>query len=183
MITLSPPSIAAASRQACGGLRRKEGREQVQSGWRPCHVEGAGFEPGHETAANRAAADTVFSRPIDARNSSREDYRIMVEGFSRTRSRRLSRLPSRTPAESTLLLAPACFPPASPECALETGKQRRIPRTLSKQLIYSKKSGAGEGIRTLDPNLGKTPVAWKHRYRVRKRVAARQLRADRATTV
>ena len=34
------------------------------------------------------------------------------------------------------------------------GKQK-APRDRSKSLIFLRRSGAGEGIRTLDPNLGK----------------------------
>ena len=37
-----------------------------------------------------------------------------------------------------------------PEC-----KQKAAPQGRSKHLIYREKTGAGEGIRTLDPNLGK----------------------------
>ncbi len=35
------------------------------------------------------------------------------------------------------------------------GKQKRPRRAAYKSLISLKNSGAGEGIRTLDPNLGK----------------------------
>ena len=35
------------------------------------------------------------------------------------------------------------------------GKQNTIPKDPSQQLICLKKVGAGEGIRTLDPDLGK----------------------------
>jgi hypothetical protein len=58
-------------------------------------------------------------------------------------------------AQSPLLYAFCCFPPASPALAPGTGKQETAPKDRSKHLIFLKKSGAGEGIRTLDPNLGK----------------------------
>jgi len=58
-------------------------------------------------------------------------------------------------AQSPLLYAFCCFPPASPALAPGTGKQKTAPKDRSKHLIFLKKSGAGEGIRTLDPNLGK----------------------------
>jgi hypothetical protein len=45
-----------------------------------------------------------------------------------------------------------CFPPASPTSAAEAGKQKTAPRGRSKIVISLKKSGAGEGIRTPDPN-------------------------------
>ena len=34
-------------------------------------------------------------------------------------------------------------------------KQKRPQRTVFNHMIFREKSGAGEGIRTLDPNLGK----------------------------
>ena len=39
--------------------------------------------------------------------------------------------------------------------ALSPCKQKRPRRTVFNTLIFLRKSGAGEGIRTLDPNLGK----------------------------
>ncbi len=48
-----------------------------------------------------------------------------------------------------------CFPHASPISSRGTGKQNMAPGDHSKSLISLRKSGAGEGIRTLDPNLGK----------------------------
>ena len=46
-------------------------------------------------------------------------------------------------------LLPSCFP------ALEAGKQKTTPKDPTRQLNSLKKIGAGEGIRTLDPDLGK----------------------------
>ena len=48
-----------------------------------------------------------------------------------------------------------CFPPASPVFVAGSGKQKTTPKDCSKKLISLRKIGAGEGIRTLDPNLGK----------------------------
>ncbi len=50
---------------------------------------------------------------------------------------------------------PGCFPSASPTPALGPGKQKAAPKDRLKLLISLTKSGAGEGIRTLDPDLGK----------------------------
>jgi hypothetical protein len=50
--------------------------------------------------------------------------------------------------------APRCFPSASPTMARRPGKQKAAPKDRSKPLIFLRKPGAGEGIRTLDPNLG-----------------------------
>ncbi len=48
-----------------------------------------------------------------------------------------------------------CFPGASPAPARRAGKQKTAPKDRFNTLISLRKSGAGEGIRTLDPNLGK----------------------------
>ena len=50
---------------------------------------------------------------------------------------------------------PACFPGASPALTGWAGKQKTAPKDRFNALISLRKSGAGEGIRTLDPNLGK----------------------------
>ena len=55
----------------------------------------------------------------------------------------------------TLEFASSCFPPASPLCEEGLGKQRASRGTPSKTLKSLLIFGAGEGIRTLDPNLGK----------------------------
>src|SRR5215207_7695944 len=57
--------------------------------------------------------------------------------------------------EIPLRFAPVCFPHASPAYVPEAGKQKKTPKDSSQPLIYLKKFGAGEGIRTLDPDLGK----------------------------
>ena len=58
-------------------------------------------------------------------------------------------------AESPLLPAFCCFPPASPTFVPGPGKQKTAPQDRSNRSISLRKFGAGEGIRTLDPNLGK----------------------------
>ena len=55
----------------------------------------------------------------------------------------------------TLEFASSCFPPASPLCEVGPGKQKAPRRALVKCLKSLLIFGAGEGIRTLDPNLGK----------------------------
>jgi len=52
-----------------------------------------------------------------------------------------------------------CFPSASPSSWTETGKQKVISNERPKSSSFFKKSGAGEGIRTLDPNLAKV-INW-----------------------
>jgi hypothetical protein len=58
-------------------------------------------------------------------------------------------------AESPLHCAFGCFPPASPAIVPKAGKQKTTPKDPSDSLICLRKIGAGEGIRTLDPDLGK----------------------------
>ena len=48
-----------------------------------------------------------------------------------------------------------CFPHASPVSQTKAGKQKAALSDRYKSLILFRKPGAGEGIRTLDPNLGK----------------------------
>ena len=64
-------------------------------------------------------------------------------------------LPMPEVAARTLRPAFCCFPHASPVFQTEAGKQKTAPKDRSMSLISLRKSGAGEGIRTLDPNLGK----------------------------
>ena len=63
--------------------------------------------------------------------------------------------PMPATAGSPLLFVFCCFPPASPAFACGAGKQKTAPKDRFNRFIFLKKSGAGEGIRTLDPNLGK----------------------------
>jgi hypothetical protein len=51
-----------------------------------------------------------------------------------------------------------CFPHASPVSTSGAGKQEAAPDDRFKPLISLSKFGAGEGIRTLDPNLGKVAI-------------------------
>jgi hypothetical protein len=67
----------------------------------------------------------------------------------------LKRLHMPKPTESPLHFASVCFPPASPAFSPVAGKQKTTPEDRSQLLICLKKVGAGEGIRTLDPDLGK----------------------------
>ncbi len=67
----------------------------------------------------------------------------------------LGELPMPKAAQSPLLYAFYCFPPASPAFGPGPGKQKRPRRAAFIRLISLRKFGAGEGIRTLDPNLGK----------------------------
>jgi hypothetical protein len=70
----------------------------------------------------------------------------------------LNRLHMPKPTESPLHFASGCFPPASPAVVPEAGKQKKTPGDRSQLLICLKKTGAGEGIRTLDPDLGNAPA-------------------------
>jgi hypothetical protein len=63
--------------------------------------------------------------------------------------------PLLTPSPEPPQPAPGCFPSASPAWATRAGKQKRPRRTAFIRLKSIRDFGAGEGIRTLDPNLGK----------------------------
>jgi hypothetical protein len=60
--------------------------------------------------------------------------------------------------ESTLDYAFWCFPHASPALVPRAGKQKRPRRVALNRLQSLRDFGAGEGIRTLDPNLGKVGI-------------------------
>ena len=47
------------------------------------------------------------------------------------------------------------LPPCFPGKRIRAGKQISLTRDLHKLFSFNGKTGAGEGIRTLDPNLGK----------------------------
>jgi hypothetical protein len=64
-------------------------------------------------------------------------------------------LPMPKAAERPLRHASCCFPHASPVSQTKAGKQKTAPTDRSKPMISLMKFGADEGIRTLDPNLGK----------------------------
>ena len=49
----------------------------------------------------------------------------------------------------------ACFPVASLSRTIEAGKQKTAPKDRPSRFNFLGKIGAGEEIRTLDPNLGK----------------------------
>jgi len=63
----------------------------------------------------------------------------------------------QTPANATKrrFVLPPCFPGT----ANRAGKQISRPRDLLNMFIFKEENGAGEGIRTLDPNLGKNSGA------------------------
>jgi hypothetical protein len=51
--------------------------------------------------------------------------------------------------------ASACFPYASQSPTAPLGKQKAVPKDRLNRFNFQEKIGAGEEIRTLDPNLGK----------------------------
>ena len=61
---------------------------------------------------------------------------------------------------------PGCFPGASPAPTRWAGKQKTAPKDRFNILISLRKSGAGEGIRTLDPNLGKVAYGLRSTHRI-----------------
>ena len=91
---------------------------------------------------------TDVSKAVVCRGA-RPSQRVLLAARGRTRRH----MPK--PTERPLRFASVCFPPASPACNSEAGKQKKAPKDPSRPLICLKKIGAGEGIRTLDPDLGK----------------------------
>ena len=76
-------------------------------------------------------------------------------GLSQAENRDFGDLIMPKAAECPLLYAFCCFPLLPRLSRQGRGSKKRPRRTVLKHLISLRKSGAGEGIRTLDPNLGK----------------------------
>ena len=81
--------------------------------------------------------------------------RLPLRLVMQAESRGLWTLPVPKAAESPLLFAFCCFPHASPAFASGSGKQKTALRDRSRHMNFLRKFGAGEAIRTPDPNLGK----------------------------
>jgi hypothetical protein len=86
--------------------------------------------------------------------------RVSLRPVAKAENRGFAMVTMPNAAEAALLCAFYCFPPASPAFAPEAGKLKTAPKDRSKRVISFRKSGAGEGIRTLDPNLGKVASGW-----------------------
>jgi hypothetical protein len=94
------------------------------------------------------------------RTNGRDTHRVMellagngqIRGLGR--SAQVCAAPSNA-AVSATQLASRCFPHASPIFTNCPGKQKRRWAAASIHLNSFKKFGAGDGIRTHDPNLGK----------------------------
>ena|SRR5260370_29587770 len=89
-------------------------------------------------------------------------WRLRLRQVLQTEIRGLETLRMRKAAESPLRFALGCFLPASPAFLPEAGKHKTTPMDPSQQLICLKKIGAGERIRTLDPDLGNAQVVRGH---------------------
>jgi hypothetical protein len=82
--------------------------------------------------------------PLEARQALQTEFRSLAKLHMRNAARYVSPLP------------------ASPAFVPKAGKQKTTPKDPSQQLICLKKNGAGEGIRTLDPDLGNAQVVGGH---------------------
>ena len=119
-------------------------------------VAGAAAAPGE--------AKSPLLRPLGKPGDASVNLRTGTRPFSSQRPAQAENRDSGTAymprvAEWQLLPAFCCSPPASPVFVLGSGKQKTAPKDRSKKLISLEKSGAGEGIRTLDPNLGKVVLS------------------------
>ena len=74
---------------------------------------------------------------------------------------RLGRPQLGTTADHAAEISAGCFPPASPAVVTEAGKHKSRKAGPLGQLLLLRKIGAGEGIRTLDPDLGKALRDWR----------------------
>jgi hypothetical protein len=74
---------------------------------------------------------------------------------ARSSNLRFGALPMPKAAVRPLQPASRSFPHASPALQARAGKQKAIPRDRSMSLIFLRKFGAGEGIRTSTPTLAR----------------------------
>jgi hypothetical protein len=118
-------------------------------------AEKLGFHVDEPTKALTERVAPLERRVLSTANLHRAAWRLRLRQVPQAEIRDLGTLQMRKAAESPLRFAFGCFPPASPAFVPEVGKQKTTPKAPSQPLIYLKKIGAGEGIRTLDPDLGK----------------------------
>ena len=108
----------------------------------------------HHSRRPRAALDgekSDRSLVISTAMYSRGPWRLVVQAENNG----LETLLVPEAAESPPHFAFCSFPNASPAFAPGSGKQKTVPRDRSKHFVLLVKFGAGEAIRTPDPNLGK----------------------------
>ena len=122
-------SIASASRSALGKRRGSKN-------WSRFDVRGKHGGVESESSRWAAAAPVSACRADGTQWSSRDTTH--AEG-------------SREPAAVFFLLLPPCFP----GFRIRVGEAKNGPDDDSKYLIFLRDFGAGEAIRTPDPNLGK----------------------------
>ena len=116
-------------------------------------VETLGFHFDEPTKAFAKRVAALERRAVSTANLRGTAWRLRQ--VLHTEIRGLETLHLSKAAESPLRFAFGCFPPASPAIAAEAGKHKARNGSPLGQLILLKKIGAGEGIRTLDPDLGK----------------------------
>jgi hypothetical protein len=116
-----------------------------------CHVD-------KPTEALTERVAPLERRTLSTANLYSAAWRLRMQQVLQAEIRGLGTLRMRKAAESPLRFAFGCFPPAFPAFVPEAGKQNTTPKDRSRQLICLKKIGAGEGIRTLDPDLGNAQV-------------------------
>jgi hypothetical protein len=114
-----------------------------------------GFHVDEPSKALTERATTLGRRTVSTANLHGAVWRLRLRQVLQAELRGLGTPLMGKAAGSPLRFAFCCFPPASPAYMPEAGKQTTTPKDLSKQLNCWKKFGAGEGIRTLDPDLGK----------------------------
>jgi len=125
-------------------------------------AEKLGFHVDEPTKALAERVAPLERRTLSTANLHHIAWRLRLRQVLKVEIRALRALHMRKAADSPLRFAFGCFPAASPAFVPEAGKQKTGPTDPSQQLICLKKIGAGEGIRTLDPDLGNAQVVRGH---------------------
>ena len=108
-----------------------------------------------------ATAPNIFEVAVPAGAYLRHDMRPLgrnippTEPAGRAERREMTVSPVPNAAGRIPRHDAGCFPGASPAPTRWAGKQKTAPKDRFNTLISLRESGAGDGIRTHDPNLGK----------------------------
>ncbi len=135
-------------------LRLRVAIRGISHGTAALWLDASGTSMVKQRLSNNDAIDRAISMgtAMTAEGIAQAD-RVCFAGAIRRIEHRVSSLPRR--ADSALPYALRCFPHASPTTDAVSGKHSGALEAAAKTLILFRKNGAGEGIRTLDPDLGK----------------------------
>ena len=129
------------------------------------------LEPSHSAAPIRAFATVpdpfgVVWRRFDEHSKCREEYGLAKSVPPILACDAIALAPWNHEVQNTAMRTPKhatkrrfVLPPCFPETGDRAGKQISQARGLHNLFSFRRKTGAGEGIRTLDPNLGNVRVS------------------------